>query len=257
MRDNMTNNIEDIKPNNRKLWIILAGIFITVIGITLAFFGMTSSANKNQDNPASPQNQSSSAAASSLTVPTIESVKTDAEAKKLSFSITVKNANLTNAFIEYEVTDQDRVVRDSGKERTANFTATVPVSSSAYYRMKVRVANDEGKKTEWSENYTVKLSELEGMKTVEPLQEYYETGWAKGTDTSLEAAKTAIETAWNITEIKRQEAVTECLPINTGEMKPKLLLPPIPSVLPSQVRLNYMVNDWNGSAISITYLWCQ
>lgn len=256
MRDNMTNNIEDIKPNNRKLWIILAGIFITVIGITLAFFGMNSSGSNNQDTPASPQNKSSSSA-SSLTVPTIESVKTEAEAKKLSFSITVKNADLTKGFIEYEVTDQDRVVRDSGKERTANFTATVPVSSSAYYRMRVRVANDEGVKTEWSENYTVKLSELQGMKTVEPLQAYYETGWAKGTDTSLEGAKTAIETAWNITELNRQEAVTECLPINSGEMKPKLLLPPIPSVLPSQVRLNYMTNGWNGSAISITYLWCQ
>lgn len=252
----MTNNIDHIKPNNRKLWMVLAGIFITVIGITLAFWGMTSSETTNQDNPNSPQSQSSTST-SSMAVPVIETVETEAEAKKLSFAITVKNADLAKGFIEYEVTDQDRVVRASGKERTADFTATVPVSSSAYYRIRVRVANDEGVKTEWSENYTVKLSELEGMKTVEPVPAYYETGWAKGTDNSLEGAKKAIETAWNITEMSRQEAVTECLPINSGEMKPKLLLPPLPSVLPSQVRLNYMTTNWDGSAISITYLWCQ
>lgn len=252
----MTNNIEDIKPNNRKLWIILAGISITVIGITLAFFGLTSNnGGKDQDSPSQPQSQSSTS--SSLPSPTIEKVKANADAKELSFAVTVKDVDMTKWFIEYEVTDQDRVVRASGKERTSDFTTTVPVNSSTYYRVHVRAANDEGVKTDWSENYTVKLAELEGMKTVEPVTEYYETGWAKGTDTSFEGAKKAIETAWGITELTRQDAVTQCLPINSGEMTPKLLLPPIPSVLPNQVTLNYMTNNWDGSAISITYLWCQ
>lgn len=253
----MTNNIEDIKHNNRKLWIILAGISITVIGITLAFFGLTSNnGGKDQDGPNQPQSQSSSN--SSLpSPPTIETVKANADAKKLSFAVTVKDVDMAKWFIEYEVTDQDRVVRASGKERTTDFTTTVPVSSSTYYRVHVRAANDEGAKTDWNENYTVKLAELEGMKTVEPVPGYYETGWATGTDTSLEGAKKAIETAWGITEMTRQDAVVQCLPINSGEMTPKLLLPPIPSVLPNQVTLNYMTNNWDGSAISITYLWCQ
>ena len=188
----MTNNIEDIKPNNRKLWIILAGISITVIGITLAFFGLNSNnGGKGQDGPSQPQSQSSSNP--SLPSPTIETVKANADAKELSFAVTVKDVDMAKWFIEYEVTDQDRVVRASGKERTSDFTTTVPVSSSTYYRVHVRAANDEGVKTDWSENYTVKLAELEGMKTVEPVPGYYETGWAKGTDTSFEGAKKAIE----------------------------------------------------------------
>jgi hypothetical protein len=256
MRDNMTNNIEETKPSNKKLWFILAGVSITVIGITLAFFGLPSSMpNTQSDNPSIAKTDTP--ATSAINPPTIETVETSADAKELSFSIKVKDVDTSKWSIEYEVADQDRVVRDSGKTRQAEFDASAKVSSSTYYRIRVRAANDEGKKTEWSENYTVKLAELKGMKTVEPATAYYETGWAKGTDSSMTGAKTAIETAWNITELKLENAVDMCLPINSGEMTPKLLLPPIPSVLPNQVTLKYMTNDWNGSAISITYLWCQ
>lgn len=258
MRDNMTNNIEDTQPNNRKLWMILAGISITVIGITLAFLGLTS--NNTSNNPAGgsdPSHSQSLSADPSTAAPTIEAVKATAVAKEISFAVTTKNLDMSKWFIEYEITDQDRAAKASGKARTPDFTATVPVSSSAYYRIHVRAANDAGIKTAWSENYTVKLAELEGMKTVEPAPSYYQTGWAKGSDISLEAAKKAIETAWDITELSKQEAVTKCLPINSGEMTPKLLLPPLPSIIPSQATLNYMTTNWNGSAISITYLWCE
>lgn len=254
----MTNNIENTRPSNKKLWIILAGISITVIGITLACVGLSSGNTDNKPTDSSDSSHSQSLSAESSTAaPGIESVKAKAGAKEISFDIVTKNFDDTKWFLEYEITDQDRAVKSSGKERTSNFTATVPVSGSAYYRLHVRAANDAGAKTAWSENYTVKLNELEGMKTVEPAPAYYKTGWATGSDTTLEAAKTAIETAWDITEMTKQDAVTQCLPINSGEMTPKLLLPPLPSVVPSEASLHYMTTNWNGSAISITYLWCE
>lgn len=252
----MTNNIEETKPSNKKLWFILAGISITVIGITLAIFGMSSNASDKESNDSN-LSQNEDRSITSTKAPAIEAVETTANAKELTFSIKVKDIDISKWVIEYEIMDQDRVVKDSGKARQTSFDASVTVSSSAYYRVRVRAANDEGKKTAWSENYTVKLAELEGMKTVEPAPEYYQTGWATGTDITLAGAKEAVETAWDITEISRQQAVTECLPINTGDMSSKLLLPPLPSVLPNEVTLKYMTNDWNGSTVSITYLWCQ
>lgn len=253
----MTNNIEETTPSNKKLWFILAGISITVIGITLAIFGISSSASERDSNNSN-VSQSDDQTSVAGKAPTIETVETTANAKELTFTIRVQDVDTAKWAIEYEIMDQDRVVKDSGKVREAAFDTSFKVGSSAYYRVRVRAANDEGKKTAWSENYTVKLSELEGMKTVEPAQEYYQTGWATGTDTTLAGVKEAIETAWDITELSRQEAVTNgCIPINTGDMNPKLLLPPLPSVLPNEVTLKYMTNDWNGSTVSITYLWCS
>lgn len=252
----MTNNIEDKKPNNKKLWLILAGVSITVIGITLAFFGMQSSApNAQPDSSSVTKNDSQTVA--SENPPTIESVTASVEDKELSFNVKIKAVDFTKWSVEYEIADQDRTVKGSGNARQNGFDASVKVSSSTYYRIKVRAVNSEGEKTVWSENYTVKLADLEGMKIVEPSPDYYLTGWARGADTTLDGAKTAIETAWDITELTQSQAVAACLPINTGEMTPALLLPPIPSVLPNQVTLNYMTNSWNGSTISITYLWCQ
>lgn len=256
MRDNMTNNIEETNPSNKKLWIILAGISSLVIGCSFVAYNLsTHSSDKNSENSSTSQEEDSSTVATKS--PTVESVETTATAKELTFSIKVKDLDTSKWSLEYEIADQDRVVKDEGKARTAEFEGSVNVSSSAYYRIKVRAINNEGQTTDWSESYTVKLSEMEGFKSLEPNADYYQTGWATGTDTTLSGAKEAITTAWNATEMSREEAVTKCLPINSGDMTTKLLLPPVPSVMPKQVTLNYLTNNWNGSAITITYLWCQ
>jgi hypothetical protein len=250
----MTNNIEQPKPSNKKLWLILAGISITVIGSTLA--GVSISTQQQNRTP-DEINQSQSPSTVEGKTPMIESVQTSTKDQQLTFSIKVKDVDTTKWSIEYQVADQDRTVKAKGKEHDANFDASVKLSNSAYYRIKVRGVDDEGKTTEWSENHTVKLSELEGFKTVNPDPAYYQTGWAKGTNVTLEAAKEGIQTAWHAQEIERTQAVSSCMPINSGEMTPKLLLPPVPSVMPKEVTLKYMTTGWNGSAISITYLWCS
>jgi hypothetical protein len=256
MRDNMTNNIEEPKPSNKKLWLIMAGVSIAIIGCAVVAFGLSANSSDKTPNGSS-TSQSTDTSVSSTKGPTIETVATSATAKEVTFSIKVTDVDTKKWSLQYEIADQDRVVKGEGKERTSKFNASVKLGSSAYYRIKVRAVNDEGKTTDWSENYTVKLSEVEGFKTIEPVPEYYQTGWATGTDATLEGAKEGIQTAWNAEQLDRQHAVDRCLPINSGNMTPKLLLPPLPSVIPKEVTLKYMINSWNGSAINITYLWCQ
>ena len=249
----MTNNIEEPKPSNRKLWLILAGVSVVLIGCTLTAFGVTSNPSPNMANPS----QTATAVTVSDKAPTIETVETTATAKELTFAVKVKDVDTAKWSIDYEVADQDRVVKSNGNSKSAEFQTSVPLSNSAYYRIKTRAVNKSGQTTDWSESYTVKLSELKGFTTIQPSPDFYQTGWATGNDISAEGAKKAINIAWGTTEITRQEAVTKCLPINSGEMTSKLLLPPIPSVMPSEVVLKYMTNSWNGSALSITYLWCE
>ena len=252
----MTNNIDETKRNNKKLWLILAGISTTVIGLTI---GLTSlSANSSSPHPDSSEtSQSKVTSDSDVKSPAIEEVKVSSSAKELVFHVKTTGSLSEQTSLEYEISDQNREVKGSGKEHNVEFDASVKVSASAYYRVKVRAIKDTGEKSDWSENYTVKLEDLEGMKTIQPKAAYYDTGWANGTDTSFTGAKEGIETAWGIKELSQSEAMRSCLPINSGDMTPQLLLPPLPSVIPQEVSLAYMTTNWNGSTISITYLWCQ
>lgn len=252
----MTNNIEESKPNNKKLWLILASVSLTIIGCTALAVGLSSSSldDKSDQANASQSEKQENTTSSELSVTSVEVTPTE---KELMFSVTVKNFNESDNSLEYEIADQDRVVKGEGTAKTSEFKAPVKVSGSAYYRVKVRMVKSDGQKSEWSDSKTVKLADLKGFKTLEPKPEYYDTGWAKGTDNSLDGAKTAIQTAWGIEEVTDQLALSSCLPLNSGEMTPKLLLPPIPSVLPNEVALKYITTQWDGSAISIIYIWCQ
>lgn len=254
MKDTMTHNIEEPKPSNKKLLFISTGIAITVIGCAVGIAAFSMNSNSPESDSAN-QTQSSNENTVGQT-PVIKNVTASTDENGLSFSIEVAEVDTEKWTIEYQVADQDRKVKDEGTSRSSTFTSSVKLSNSAYYRIKVRAISDTGGNTAWSENYTVELDELEGFKTLDPLPAYFDTGWAKGTDSSLEGAKKAIETAWGISEVTDQQEMSYCLPVNTGEMNPELLLPPIPSVVPQDTELKYMTNEWNGSTISITYLWC-
>lgn len=253
----MTHNLkEPPTPSNKKLWIILAGIITIVIGCSVVGYAMSN--NSSPQVPTTPEaTQGKTSAKASLKAPVIESAEAQVKGDDLDFTIKIKNADISRAKIEYQIADQDRAVKAEGAERANEFNASVKLASSAYYRLKVRLVNEEGAKSPWSENHTVKLSELKGMKSLEPAKAYYDTGWAKGTAVDSTDAKQAIETAWNIEEVTSQTELMSCLPLNTGDMNPKLLLPPIPSIIPNGTTLKYLVNGWDGEAISITYVWCQ
>lgn len=252
----MTNNIEEPQPNNRKLWLILSIIAITVIGCTIGL--LTFSSTSTSDSSESKNTESAAnKASSSASPPTVESVSVTSNESELVFSLKVKDVDTSQWLVEYQIADQDRAVKGEGKERSTSIDTSIKLSNSAYYRVKVRAANEEGAVSDWSENFTVKLSELEGFKSIEPDPAYFETGWANGSDTSLEGMALAIETAWHITAIEGPQEEAYCLPVNTGDMSPTLLLPPIPSVVPKDVSLKYMINDWDGSSASLTYLWCS
>lgn len=252
----MTNNIEEPQPDNKKLWLILTIIAITVIGCTIGL--LTFSSNSSSDPKDDTKTEKTvDEDPSNVSPPTIDSVSVESTEDELVFSLKVKDVDTSKWLVEYQIADQDRTVKDEGKERATDFDASIKLSSSAYYRIKVRATNEEGVTSDWSENFTVELSELEGFKTVEPDPAYFETGWAKGSDASLEGASTAIETAWNISAVSGPEEESYCLPVNTGDMAPTLLLPPVPSVVPKDVSLMYKINDWDGSTVSLTYLWCS
>lgn len=255
----MTPNIEEPPPSNKKLWIILASISSIVIGCSVIAYTLSGNSSEPLP-PTSEQSQSETGenqSGKTASIPSLKHVEANVNGENLVFSITVKDIDMSKAKVEYQIADQDRVVKAEGTERTSQFKSTLKLAGSAYYRVKVRSVNDDGAKSQWSESQTVELSKLKGMKSIEPSPRYYETGWAKGTSVDAEDAKEAVETAWGITEVTSQFEIAGCLPLNTGKMAPKLLLPPIPSVVPGGTTLKYIPKGWDGSALSITYVWCQ
>lgn len=251
----MTNNIEE-KPSNKKLWLTLGSVSAVALIGGLAFWGVSSSSDSGPSANATSDPSQQTSESISDAAPIVETVSTTSNDSELLFAVKVEGVDTTKRSIEYQIADQNRVVKDEGKAREAEFEASVKISDSAYYRIKVRAIDDGGATTAWSESYTVKLADVEGFETAEPSPEYFGTPWAEGTNASLSAAKEAIEVAWNIEEISDPAQIASCIPINSGDMSPGLLLPPIPSVTPKDVTLKYIVNDWDDSGVSINYVWC-
>lgn len=244
---------EETPPSNKKFW-IAAGSVGAVLALGAASFALAGGSNNSE--PSGQSTSTSSSPAQSGNTPTVKSVSAAVEGKNITFSIDVAEFDSSKWMLEYQITDNNRKVREEGTSRTSSFEVSTSVTSSPAYRVKARLVNDTSA-TEWSDSFTVKMEDFSGITTLEPSPQFYETAWAKGTGNTLQDAQESIETAWNIDDVTEQEAFERCLPANSGQMEPTLLLPPVPSTIPNGMSLRYLVTGWDGNSVSLTYVWCQ
>lgn len=252
----MTTIDENEKSSNKKLWWFLIGIVLLVIGIITVF--MVINAKNNATTEGNPNPTASSSSKADSTVPNIKGVTVDVTAKDITFNVQIDDYDQKKWSLEYEIADQNRVVKKTGTAHGVSFEAIVPLNNSAYYRIKTRYTNANEKNNKWSEAYTVKLEDVKGVKVMEPNPDYFKTGWATGSDVTQTSLKDAIKIAWGAVELEPQD-FSSCLPINSGDISPKLMLPPVPAISPSGVEIGYTINSWNEktSTANITYAWCQ
>ena len=248
----MVNMQPETKPSNKAFWIFIsigAVIVIAAIAIGLVFAGMGSDSADGDKDDSTSQGESNGI---SDAPPAITSVEASMEGETVSFSVTTEEYDSEKWFLEYELADQNRIVSEKGYERSNSFDIQTEVSDSAYFRLKVRLSDKE-LESAWSDGYTIKLEDVSGVTMLQPSEAYYATPWAKG-EGGEENLRTALKVAYKAEPISD----IQCLPLNTGTMTPTLLLPPIPSVSPSDAILSYVINSWDDATneVSITYYWC-
>jgi len=188
--------------------------------------------------------------------PAITEVTTSTNDSEITFNVTTAEYDSSTYYLEYELADESRVVKDKGYERSNQFTVTTKITGSSSYRLKVRLS-DKTLTSEWSESFTVKLSDVAGVQSLQPDPAYFETSWAKG-EGNEENLKTAMMTAYNASLLSEFTS-NSCIPLNTGVMTPGLLLPPVPGVFPKGLSLSYNINSFNPDTneSDITYYWCS
>lgn len=244
--------LTDQKTPVRPYYIIMIGtlIFIAIVAVIIFFIG----GNKNSGEPNSTDDPQNSIQIQS-DPPTINKVETTLDEKNVSFKVETSDYKTTDYKLEYELADQNRKVVKTDVDTGTSFTIQTRNTGSAYYRLKVRLQDPETKQTSsWSEAYTIKLEEVQGVQKLEPAQAYYDTLWAKG-EGGKDNLINALQVAYNA---KETTEVTGCIPLNSGTMKPTLLLPPNPNVTPKGAALNFTVNSWDAGKNegNITYFWC-
>lgn len=250
----MTNpeNTADKKTSNRPFYLFAGGIGLILIVITIIIAVMN--INKTPANPndsEDPQN----AVQIQEAPPTITGVEAILEEKTVSFNVQTSEYKTTEYKLEYELADQNRKVVESDIEAGSTFNIQTRNTGSAYYRIKVRLQDPETDQTSsWSDAYTIKLDEVQGVQKLEPAAAYYDTPWAKGTG-GLDSLVEALQVAYTAQETTQAAG---CIPLNTGTMTPTLLLPPNPSVMPKSAGLNFIINSWDAGKNegNITYFWC-
>lgn len=239
-----------IKPSNKVFWIFISiGALIVAAAVTVGLLLAGSNPNPTGNGEEDPAQ--SEAYGISETPPAITGIEASMEGETVTFAVTTEDYNSSKLFLEYELADQNRTVVEKGFERSNMFNVSTNVSDSAYFRMKVRLSDKEIS-SGWSDSFTVQLEDVSGVSILQPNEAYYVTAWAQG-EGSPENLVAALTIAYQAEPL----AYVECLPLNTGTMTPTLLLPPIPSVSPSNAILSYTVNSYSANhEASITYYWC-
>lgn len=248
----MVNMQPNTKPNNKIFWIFISiGVILIAAVIAVGLF-LAGSESKNIPTPNGTDNpMQGQSYGITTTPPAVTSIDASMEGEQVTFTVKTEEYDSNKWFLEYELADQNRVVVERGFERSNSFTSSTNVSSSAYFRLKIRLS-DKDVNSAWSDSFTVKLKDVSGITMLQPNDAYYNTAWAKG-EGNPENLHTALATAYGAEPIP----YANCLPLNTGTMTPTLLLPPIPSVAPSEAILSYLINSYSETnEASITYYWC-
>lgn len=249
----MTNNTVEPPKKNRNVILFIAIAVILLIAGGITAFAFSSSDMQNPDGSSSDDSTSDVV---SDAPPEILNVTTALNETSLEFTVEADAYDATEWFLEYELADQNRKVVETDYARDSSFMITTPLTQSSSYRLKVRLTDKETQTSEWSESYSIQIDELEGANVLEPNEAYYSSAWSKGEGTE-ENLRTALEVAYNA-QPAPADAATYCIPMNSGSMKPTLLLPPMPAISPSNVTLSYNINSWNAATQEalITYYWC-
>jgi hypothetical protein len=253
----MSNHETDTVPSNKKFWIFFAAGISLLILLVIAGITVVNNSSSEPDAAPTPATDQLNNGITE-TPPKISSVVASSEEDSLVFAVTTETYDSTKWYLEYELADQDRTVKEKDYARSNEFTVKTSLVDSAYYRIKVRLS-DKDKTSSWSESYTVEIKDVEGVQKLQPNESYYATPWAQGVGSEDNLIQ-AIETAYNAKQIFYDSPdVNYCIPLNTGTMTPTLLLPPSPAISPKSVILSFMVNSWTESnkEASISYFWCS
>jgi len=251
---------ETAKPKKALFIGLIATTVVAILAVIATVFFLA----KSPEDPTITDTTNDSSVIDAALVPsisTINLVKVEGEATA-NMVVQLKKPLPADYTTEYEIRDANKktvsqgiVDKNSGLV-TQELTLT---STDTSFTFRVRISNADSY-SEWvtSEPQLLDASSLpesDGINTeAKPDPSYFDTAWAKGEggDANFEEAMKA---AWGIT---RADYATSCGSISTEQVRPGIMIPPTPSLVPEGYFLSYDYQPIDGTDTEdFAYYWCS